>query len=77
MQMALIVGFICLYLAIRVSTAYTFGQIEAHPHEPVSIDWLANVGWIGFWLFVIGLPLLTLILGICGILPGTHRKRGI
>jgi hypothetical protein len=56
------------------SIRYTFGQIEAHPHQP--IDEHSNIVWIGFWSFVIGLPILALILGIEGILPGTRRKRG-
>jgi hypothetical protein len=31
----------------------------------------------GFWLFVIGLPVLTLVLGIYGILPGTRHKKSV
>ena len=73
-QLALMLGILCLYLVIRVSTAYEIGQIEAHPHQRASIDWLPNVGWIGFWLFTIGSPVVALILGVCGILPGTRRK---
>jgi hypothetical protein len=38
---------------------------------------VAHTVWTGFWIFVIGLPVLTLALGICGILPGTHRKKSI
>jgi len=30
--------------------------------------------WTDFWIFVIGLPVLTLALGICGVLPGTRRR---
>jgi hypothetical protein len=33
--------------------------------------------WTGFWIFIIGFPMLTLALGICGILPGTHRKKSV
>jgi ABC-type Fe3+ transport system permease subunit len=73
-QLALMLGILCLYLVIRVSTAYEIGQIDAHPHQRASIDWLSNAGWIGFWLFMIGLPVVALILGIWGILPGTRRK---
>jgi hypothetical protein len=73
-QSALILGMVCLYLVIGASTAYEIRQIEAHAHQPASIDWLLSVGWTGFWLFTIGLPILTLILGIAGFLPGTHRK---
>jgi ABC-type Fe3+ transport system permease subunit len=73
-QLALIVGFFCSYLVIRVSSTYAIGFVEAHPHQPANIDWLANVSWIGFWLFVVGLPILALILGSMGILPGTRRK---
>ena len=69
-----VLGMFCLYLVISVSTAYEVGQIESHPHQPVSIDWLPDVGWFGFWSFVIGLPILALILGIAGVLPGTRRK---
>ena len=73
-QLAVMLGMFCLYLVISVSTAYEVGQIESHPHQPVSIDWLPDVGWFGFWSFVIGLPILALILGIAGVLPGTRRK---
>ena len=73
-QLALMLGILGLYLVIRVSTAYEIGQIDAHPRQPASIDWLPNVEWIGFWLFTIGLPVVALILGVCGILPGTRRK---
>ena len=73
-QLALMLGTLCLYLVIRVSTAYETGQIDAHPSQPASIDRLPNVEWIGLWLFTIGLPVAALILGICGILPGTRRK---
>ena len=38
---------------------------------------IADMDWSGFWIFVIGLPVLTLALGICGILPGTHRKKSV
>jgi ABC-type Fe3+ transport system permease subunit len=76
-QLALMLGIFCLYLVVRVSTAYEVSQIDAHPHQPASIDWLPNVGWIGFWLFVIGLPIIALILGICGVLPGTRRKKDL
>ncbi len=73
-QLALMVGNLCCYLVIRVFTTYEIGQIEAHPLQPARIDWLPNVDWIGFWLLMIGLPVIALILGVCGILPGTHRK---
>ena len=73
-QLALMVGLICLDLVTSVSSTYAIGFIKAHPHQTVSIDWLANVSWIGFWLFVVGLPILALILGSMGILPGTRRK---
>jgi hypothetical protein len=73
-QLALMLGILCLYLVIRVSIAYEIGQIDAHPRQPASIDWLPNVDWIGFWLFTIGLPVVALILGVCGILPGKRRK---
>jgi hypothetical protein len=76
-QLALIVGFTCSYLAVRASIAYAIGQIEAHPHEPASsnIDSLPHLWMISFWSFTIGLPILALILGIRGILPGTRRKK--
>jgi hypothetical protein len=73
-QLSLIFGMVCSFLVILASIRFTVSQIEIHPHQPVSIDWLGNVWWIGFWSFAVGLPILTLILGICGILPGTRRK---
>ena len=73
-SLAVMLGIFCLDMVIRVSTAYEVGQIEAHPHQLASIDWLSNVEWIGLWLFTIGLPVVALILGVCGILPGTRRK---
>jgi H+/Cl- antiporter ClcA len=73
-SLAVMLGIFCSYLVIWVSIRFTVGQIEAHPHQPVSIDWYPNVWWIGYWLFAVGLPILTLILGIIGILPGTRRK---
>jgi hypothetical protein len=73
-QLALMLGNLCLYLVIRVSTAYEIGQIDAHSYRPAGIDWLQNFEWLGFWLFTIGLPVVALILGVCGILPGTRRK---
>lgn len=75
-QMALIAGMLCSYLVIRLSAAYAIDQIGAHPHQPASIDIvsLANFWRIGFWVFTIGLPIVALILGISGILPGTHRR---
>jgi ABC-type Fe3+ transport system permease subunit len=73
-QLSLILGMICSYLVIWASIRFTVGQIEAHPHQLAKIDWLGNVWWIGFWLFTIGLPVVALILGVFGILPGTRRK---
>ena len=29
------------------------------------------------WIFLIGLPLIALILGICGVLPGTRRGKNL
>ncbi len=36
---------------------------------------VAHLVWAAFGVFVIGLPLLALVLGVSGILPGTHRKK--
>jgi hypothetical protein len=41
----------------------------------VRVSDAAHIVWTGFWIFVIGLPVLTLALGICGILPCTHHKK--
>jgi hypothetical protein len=76
-QLALMLGIFCLYLVLRICTAYAVGQIEVHPDERASIDWCSNVGWIGFWLLAVGLPILAMILGIGGVLPGTHRKKSL
>jgi len=73
-QLGLMLGTMCLYLVISVSTAYEIGRIDVHPRQPASIYWHPNIEWIGFWSFVIGLPVVALILGVCGILPGTRRK---
>jgi hypothetical protein len=73
-QLSLIFGMICSFLVIWASMRYTIGQTEAHPHQPISIDWLGNVWWIGFWSLTIGLPVVVLIFGLLGILPGTRRK---
>jgi hypothetical protein len=74
-QLALIVGIACVYLVIRVS----LGQVKAHPNQSASasMDMLSVVSRTGFGIFVIGLPVLILALGICGILPGTHRKKSL
>jgi hypothetical protein len=29
------------------------------------------------WIFLIGLPVVALILGICGVLPGTRRRKDL
>ena len=75
MQLALILGMVCSYLAILGFIAHTIGQVKTHPHEPVSgIGDLPNSCVISFWSLMIGLPVIALILGIWGILPGTRRK---
>lgn len=75
-QLALIVGILCSYLVVRASAAYAITLIEVHPHQPAPsiISEFPNLWLIGFWLFTVGLPILTLILGIRGILPGTRKK---
>lgn len=73
-QLALMVGMTCSYLVIQASVTYAISLVEARPHQPANIDWLGKIWWIGFWSFTIGLPILVLILGIGGVLPGTRRK---
>jgi ABC-type Fe3+ transport system permease subunit len=75
-QAALIAGLFLSNLLIQVSARYAISQIKAHPHQPatVNIVSLANCWLVGFWIFTIGLPIVVLILGISGILPGTHRR---
>ena len=36
-----------------------------------------QIVWTGFAVFIVGLPALTLGLGIGGILPGTQRKKSL
>jgi hypothetical protein len=78
-QLALIVGMACSYLVIIVSVAITLRQSNAHPNQsaPSDLDLFATTGMAGFWVFVVGLPVVVLALGICGILPGTHRKKSV
>jgi hypothetical protein len=78
-QLALIMGITCLYLVIEISIAIALRQVGAHPNQPASInmDLLATIWMAGFWVFVIGLPVVALALGICRILPGTHRKKSV
>lgn len=74
-QAALIVGFLLSYLVGIASIAVEARLIKAHPHQPVSIDWLLVTWLIGFLSSVIGLPVIALIWGIRGVLPGTRRKK--
>jgi len=30
---------------------------------------------LSIWIFLIGIPFITLILGFCGVLPGTRRRK--
>ena len=78
-QLALMLGLGCSYLVVRVSVCHALGQVEAHPDhsESASLAMLPKIWTFGFWAFVVGLPMLALILGACGILPGTHRKKQI
>ncbi len=32
---------------------------------------------LSIWILLIGVPLLALILGICGVLPGTRRRKDL
>jgi hypothetical protein len=78
-HLALMMGFTYSYLVVRVSIAYTLRQVDAHPNQSTSssLDLLLTFCRAGFWVFVIGLPAVALALGICGILPGTHRKKSV
>jgi Ni/Fe-hydrogenase subunit HybB-like protein len=75
-QIGLIFGMFCSILVIRLSAACAIDQIGAHPHQPAAIDIvsLANFWRIVFWVFTIGSTIVSLILSISGILPGTHRR---
>jgi len=73
MVAAYIVGFTIAWLAIKVSWAYFTHQTEAH-REPgtFGIDGLQHF-WM--WLFTLGLPILAMIFGVRGILPGTRGTK--
>jgi len=72
-QLASIIGFICSALVIRASVTYLVNHATAHPPEPL-LDKAPLFLKIAALSFPIGLPLLALILGMYGILPGTRRK---
>jgi hypothetical protein len=66
-----IVGFV-------VFTIFILAVMPLPPHaDPTSPDSLHRVMVYGLvsWLFPIGLPILALILGILGKLPGTHGRK--
>jgi ABC-type Fe3+ transport system permease subunit len=75
-QLAFIVGMVCGYLAIQASVTYAINQIQSHPPPPAqsSVEMLPDFWTISCWSLIIGLPIVALILGIQGILPGTRKK---
>jgi hypothetical protein len=76
-QVALLLGMPCSYLVVKISIAHALGQVQAQSPQSASdsLNMLSVIWTAGFWGFVVGLPVLALILGFCGILPGTHRKK--
>jgi heme/copper-type cytochrome/quinol oxidase subunit 2 len=58
--------------------AYAMVQSSPHPTDPASFS-VTKVRLIMLvdWLCPIGLPILALILGILGKLPGTHGRKDL
>ena len=55
---------------------YVMVQSSPNPTNPASLDdYKVRLIMVVDWLFPIGLPIIALILGICGVLPGTRSKK--
>jgi hypothetical protein len=67
-QLALIIGMVCLYVVIRFALPWSFHDNDTTFRHKEIIA--AVVGMIS----IVGLPILALILGVRGVLPGTWRK---
>jgi hypothetical protein len=58
--------------------SYAMVQSSPHPTDPASFsDSKVRLIMLVDWLCPIGLPILALILGILGKLPGTHGRKDL
>lgn len=51
--------------------------IPAHDVSSPDVQRKALDIGLSIWILLIGVPLLALILGICGVLPGTRRRKDL
>jgi hypothetical protein len=67
-------AFFIVGLAIFAIYVMAVNPVPSHADatSPEVQHWAMNAGLVS-WIFPIGLPILVLILGICGKLPGTRR----
>ena len=62
-------------IALWCQLALIVGMVCSYLIVRASSD--IQIVWSGFAVFIVGLPALTLGLGIGGVLPGTHRKKSL
>jgi len=62
-------------IALWCQLALIVGMLCAYLVVRTSVD--IQIVWTAFAVFIVGLPALTLGLGIGGILPGTQRKKSL
>jgi membrane protein DedA with SNARE-associated domain len=58
------VGFLIWLRFVFIHDDSGMPMIRPHPYSHYS-----------FWIFIVGLPILVVILGILGYLPGTRKKK--
>jgi hypothetical protein len=65
-------------VGLAVFAIYAFAINPLPPHADVKLPevqhQVMSIGFVSL-IFTILLPIVALILGICGVLPGTHRRK--
>jgi hypothetical protein len=68
--------FIFFIVGLVIFAAFSFVMVQSSPRPTGAAsldDHKVRLIMVVDWLFPIGLPVVALILGICGVLPGTRK----